>query len=104
GKYDQQLAIVTDKRLYTIRGLSHEAKDKSKAKIDKATDNEQIAIEVYPLKDIERVDNRVYYGVGAIEITDSEGRREVLRYTRRYMEKVSKLYQLFKPGHRGSSF
>jgi len=63
GKYDQQWAIVTDKRLYTIRGLSHEAKDKSKAKIDKATDNEQIAIEVYPLKDIERVDNRVYYGV-----------------------------------------
>lgn len=87
GKYDQQWAIVTDKRLYTIRGLSHEAKDKSKAKIDKATDNEQIAIEVYPLKDIERVDNRVYYGVGAIEITDSEGRREVLRYTRRYRRK-----------------
>lgn len=87
GKYDQQWAIVTDKRLYTIRGLSHEAKDKSKAKIDKATDNEEIAIEVYPLKDTERVDNRVYYGVGAIEITDSEGRREVLRYTRRYRRK-----------------
>ncbi|HZK34014.1 MAG TPA: ABC transporter ATP-binding protein [Bacillota bacterium] len=76
SRYDEEWAIVTNKRLYVLKNIPNQ-EDTYK----------DIAIEVYPLKDIDKVVNRQYYGVGAIEITDSEGIKEVVRYTRRYRRK-----------------
>ena len=87
GQYDEQWAVVSDKRLYILQGKG-----------------EGTTINAYSLKEIQKAAAKNYYGAGSVEITTEDGVFEILRFTRRYRKRFNKFTEYLQKALKDEQF